>query len=967
MNISNVRISVPKAAHGEIIRRELLSAVLDDQKKLVYVHAGAGYGKTTLLSQAANLLENSVWLTLDCENDVFAFLGILCKALRHAFPDYIFNVSEYLPFEGKKNFTTILANALLNSIENLERDITIIIEDLHTIEDGQIKNLIACIMKYKPSNIRLYLSSREAPWQELISLRIRGHILEVTQKELAFTREESVQILGFDDEYIYKMTEGWPLAIGSFKVLLKNGVSLSELPSRGNEALYSYLFYECLSRLSSETVEFLKSSACFEDLDAQMLNAVLGIKNAEALLRSLVARNIFIIRTDEGHYRYHSLFREYLAGYSEDSKRLLLQQKAAVFYFDKKEYSKSAEYAMRLESKDLLKKIILTGYRDSIKNGSFNELREWFYALGKEISDPSRELLVAKGAFLSSIGNFNEAKKCLDKAIPLLGAGDRELYIEAMTHKARVLRNFVSFEESNKLLDELIPELNNLDFETVYTVLIEKIYNLCYNTQIREAYDLVRQMMEICSGAGNLKVKAWYERYLCAVHFYAGRMKDSVYYYEKSLEIPEDELKYLNAHNIGIFAAKAYQMLGERNKAVSIITAELQNLRNTGRYEELWSGCLLAAEIHYQNTFIDRMNGGSQTYETTVKYFNLADEYAPLYRNTDFQTHWAKIQRLTNCLMFSNDPKDIVIHEIFEDLEHANDYLKTIILGRLFSYFAALSDFPNAVRCAQMSIDIGEKFGIMLIPTLAYGILARAAIAQRDQEKAAALTKRFLLLCHENGVYEYFRVRKAYDPVLEFALINGIEPDIVREIMEFAGYKFKKAYITTLGGFFVYPYNGRHDPVKMRTKKERELLAFLLDAGSRGATKEQIYDALWYESDSDDVKKLIGVNLAQIKKDLACLGITDPIINHEKHYSICRDEIVVDTDLFEEAVQKFRDQGCNEALQELLSLYRGDYLAEFEAQWAAGNRIKYQELYRSALKCGGNPGNMPDVFWKPGL
>jgi two-component SAPR family response regulator len=170
-----------------------------------------------------------------------------------------------------------------------------------------------------------------------------------------------------------------------------------------------------------------------------------------------------------------------------------------------------------------------------------------------------------------------------------------------------------------------------------------------------------------------------------------------------------------------------------------------------------------------------------------------------------------------------------------------------------------------------------------------------------------------------------------------------------KQMMRFAGYKIKKVYVKTLGGLFIFPYNNRQESLKMRTKKERELFAFLLDAGSEGVTKEQIYNAIWSESESNDVKKLIGVNLAQIKKDLVSLDIMEPIINHEKHYSICMDEIVSDTALFEAAINEFSLQNSNETAQKVLSLYMGDYLSDFEALWAVSNRIKYREAYEKAL------------------
>lgn len=63
-----------------------------------------------------------------------------------------------------------------------------------------------------------------------------------------------------------------------------------------------------------------------------------------------------------------------------------------------------------------------------------------------------------------------------------------------------------------------------------------------------------------------------------------------------------------------------------------LITDELQKLRSTGKYEEIWSGYLFAARIHYQNVFIDMMNGRDTSYEATIRYFTPADEYTPLFR-----------------------------------------------------------------------------------------------------------------------------------------------------------------------------------------------------------------------------------------------------------------------------------------------------------------------------------------------
>ncbi|MEA4933859.1 MAG: hypothetical protein VB071_09855, partial [Lawsonibacter sp.] len=113
--ISAVRIMAPNAEAGEISRGDLVADILGSRDKVTYIHAGAGFGKTTLLCQVAGSVSKVVWATLDGESDVFSFLTLLGEAVRYAFPLYEFNVSEYMPFESKDNFTTLLADAVISS------------------------------------------------------------------------------------------------------------------------------------------------------------------------------------------------------------------------------------------------------------------------------------------------------------------------------------------------------------------------------------------------------------------------------------------------------------------------------------------------------------------------------------------------------------------------------------------------------------------------------------------------------------------------------------------------------------------------------------------------------------------------------------------------------------------------------------------------------------------------------------
>ncbi|MFA7637582.1 MAG: hypothetical protein WCX81_07445, partial [Monoglobales bacterium] len=63
---------------------------------------------------------------------------------------------------------------------------------------------------------------------------------------------------------------------------------------------------------------------------------------------------------------------------------------------------------------------------------------------------------------------------------------------------------------------------------------------------------------------------------------------------------------------------------------------------------------------------------------------------------------------------------------------------------------------------------------------------------------------------------------------------------------------------------------------------------------------------------------------------------------------LCRDEIECDSDLFERAYEEFKNHNTKEQAKKIISLYKGEYLSDSEALWAAAKRIRYREIYEEA-------------------
>lgn len=159
LSIPSARLTAPVATAGEILRKDLIDTVLNSPAKIVYIHAGAGHGKTTLLSQVANSVENAVWLSLDGEDDIFTFVNLLCEAVKRSLPEFDFLAEEYLPFSEKDNFISFLAGAFICSLENISSDLFLVMDDLHTIENNRIKNLLPALSSIHLKMPRFFLEA----------------------------------------------------------------------------------------------------------------------------------------------------------------------------------------------------------------------------------------------------------------------------------------------------------------------------------------------------------------------------------------------------------------------------------------------------------------------------------------------------------------------------------------------------------------------------------------------------------------------------------------------------------------------------------------------------------------------------------------------------------------------------------------------------------------------------------------
>jgi DNA-binding SARP family transcriptional activator/tetratricopeptide (TPR) repeat protein len=331
IRILSSKLTTPHAA-DTIPRERLLSLVNRAAgKKLTSIVAGAGYGKTTLMAQAAFSWDmQTIWYRLDeSDSDLVTFMSYLLAGARKHYPQFGSATIRHLreahrPNNGFKRITA----TFLGELDDTVRDKTaIILDDYHSVrESGEIRDAVESLLRDLPPLVHLVLISRSEPALPLARLRAMREVIDVTQEDLSFTAGETDSLctkmfgLSFDRakiDAIHRKLGGWIsgliLLSHSLKGKLPSEMETDILNLRGSRrAIFSYLEENIYGALSSEKQDFLIKTSIFPRINAPLCDSLLGIDHSLGVLKYLEENHLFTSSDDEGWYCYHQLFRDFL-------------------------------------------------------------------------------------------------------------------------------------------------------------------------------------------------------------------------------------------------------------------------------------------------------------------------------------------------------------------------------------------------------------------------------------------------------------------------------------------------------------------------------------------------------------------------------------------------------------------------------------------------------------------------------
>jgi LuxR family maltose regulon positive regulatory protein len=462
---------------GNQIRRDFLLAQLDGalERRLTLIHAPAGYGKTSLLSQWRDQFGDAsvliAWLTLERdESDLRRLTDYIALALDEAAP------AEARTDETERMGTDLppraAVSAIVNRLARETRPVVLILDDFHRAESPAVDEFVRSLIQLAPENCHFIVSSRDYPWLGQSVLAAKEQLLELTAEDLKFSSHEAEALLarfhgeGLDDDNVRSIvarTEGWPIALQLASLSLKRGVDYRQLLDqfRGpSSELARYLSEQVLMTMPVETQEIVIRTALIDRLTGDIVDALCDRQDGWLILERLEEQGVFLtpLAPDRRAYRYHQLFAEYLRERlaRRDSVQFrALHRRAAQFYAARGDAAEAVNHVIQADDDEMLASILedAGGWR-LIPHGQLAMVQRGLQKLPDILVTARPRLALARVYLEIKCGEMAEARANYDRFVA--AAAEMELSADQWTEIRVVGDVLADYENEPAALDDLL-------------------------------------------------------------------------------------------------------------------------------------------------------------------------------------------------------------------------------------------------------------------------------------------------------------------------------------------------------------------------------------------------------------------------------------------------------------------------------------------------------------------------------
>ena len=441
-----------------LVARPHLWARLDRglDKPLILVAAGAGFGKTTLVSSWLEELAGrttaaaalpAAWLTLDKnDGDLVLFLRYFLAALRTvqagACPK-----TEVLLYSLRQPRPDLLSATLSNELAQLPSEVIFVLDDYSELRSIAVDEFLSRLLRSWPQPLHLVLITRYDPPLALPALRAKGALVEVRSHDLRFSPAETAHFL--DEALISPLdtrtiaavqerAEGWIAGIKLATLSLDTGTSAAELVAAlesGDVDVTEYLADEVFAGQPPAIQAFLLQTSILDHFCASLCTAIMADPitgeaglgwGTETCIEWLVRSNLFTVALDGKRewYRYHQLFRDMLrrrAGAELGEEQLRRLHQGAAHWFARQHlFDEALRHALAAGDLNLAVQVAEEGLPDVLNREDWLTLERWLSMLPPILVESRPWLLMLKAWILQFTWQLGSQVRVLDQIEALL-------------------------------------------------------------------------------------------------------------------------------------------------------------------------------------------------------------------------------------------------------------------------------------------------------------------------------------------------------------------------------------------------------------------------------------------------------------------------------------------------------------------------------------------------------------------
>jgi len=958
---------------SSVVERTRLFKLLDTamQNQVVWLHAQAGAGKTTLV--ASYLSERKIkplWYQIDARDaDPATLFAYLRQAIGRLAP----RKRETLPLlspEYGLGLHVFARNFFEQLFARMRTPAVLVLDNYQDVaESAPVHDLLAQAISVLPQDAHIICISRADAPSAFARARAARQLISLGADSLTLTSEEARQIgasfaPGLPDHEVLALNEragGWAAGL---ILLLEQSADSTLLPADdSNEHVFDFFSAEVMHLFEAEVQVFLSQSALFPVMDAALTAGLTGKSDAADILRSLVRRNYFIVRRPGKamRYEFHPLFRDYLLSElrhrtSPETLRAL-QQRAGNLLVQIGEYDTAVDLLLAAEDFDGLTALIINQAENLVAEGRYQTLTQWLLAMPVEIRGTHPWLVYWLGISqmpfnpIAAREHFEQAYKAFDQNNDVAGlylswAGIADSFV-LMWDDFSELKVWL---EKYRTLRKTHPSFPSTQIEAIVqsAVFGALLYVHPFGKDFDEARKSVEAMVHVVSNPDFL-LKMICNLTICYTWMGDFEDKRGILKLGRSV-IEREEVTPIFNISITLFEGGLEWMTGNIQKSLASVATAQHIAEQSGVH-------FMDAVIQSQNVYAYGVSGDASKMEASLNRFR---ELLSAYRRVDvahynFQLGW--------CLSLNLNYKQALIHAR-QSLDVANQlsacaplaYCQIGLAKALVhsgEYEEAYGLLSSVIEFASNQLK-SDHFKMSALVILAYSWLKQGKLSECKTilQSAFGIGAQFgyiTTLCMDHRILSklcshalLWNIEQEYTHAL--IIKWHLTPDQMTSDIESWPWPIK---LYTLGSFSLIINGIPYSAGKKTPRKPFELLKLLVCRDGEIGIQEAS-NILWSEYDGLQAQNSLKATINRLRKIIG----KESLLQKAGRLLLNKEVVWADIWAFDTLIKAIDsetlvDKAC--AFAHIHALYQGTLLPEDDLFWVIHKREHTQHMYVSAL------------------